>query len=72
MINEDDESNDLVETKREIKHSGIKFDFDVNLRKIMNDNMNETIRLTVTDKFNVIFEENVDDDDDVIGFEANI
>jgi len=72
LINEGDGGNDLVETKRGIKYSDMKFDFDLNLRKIMNGNINEPIRLTVTDQFNVISEENICDDADVIGFEANI
>ena len=72
LINEDNGGNDLVEPKRGIKYSDMKFDFDLNLRKIMNNNMNETIRLAVTDKCNVISEENIGDDDNVIGFEANI
>ena len=50
----------------------MKFNFDLNLRKIMNINMNGPIRLTVTDPCNVISEENIGDDEDVIGFESNV
>ena len=72
LVNEGDGGNDLVETKRGIKHSDMTFDFDLNSRNHMTNNINKTIRLTVTDKFNVISEENIGDDDDVIRFEANI
>ena len=35
LISEGDGANDLVETKRGVKNKNLKFDFDANLRKIM-------------------------------------
>ena len=62
----------MVETTRGIKNSDMKLDFNLKLRKIMNNNIHEPLRLTVTDPFNVISEESIGDDDDVIRFEANV
>ena len=72
LINEGDGGNDLVETKRGTKYSDMKFNFDMNLRKIMKDNTNETMRLTVTDNLNVNTDDNIADDEDVINFQVNI
>ena len=72
LINEGDGGNDLVETKRGTKYSDMKFNFDMNLRKIMKDNANETTRLTVTDSLNVSADDNVADDEDMINFQVNM
>ena len=48
MINEGDGGNDLIESKRGIKHENMKFDFDTNLRKIMNDDEEENEAITLT------------------------
>ena len=48
LINEGDGGNDLVESKRGIKHEDMKFDFDSNLRKIMNDDDEANTAITLT------------------------
>lgn len=45
LINTGDGGNDLVETKRGIKHADIKFVFQLSLRNVMNDGEDESFRL---------------------------
>lgn len=40
MINGGDNGNNLVETKRGIKNTDMKFEFDINLQQIMQSNNN--------------------------------
>ena len=48
LINEGDGGNDLVESKRGVKNEKMKFDFDRNLRKILNDDEDENETITLT------------------------